>query len=165
MNESLESPVRIREADSLDVMPIVEVYVHASNTGYEGREPWKETDAARVERWRHDLSEATPTRWWVAEMDGRIVGVVGIGPCRDPVEPGLGELDTIAVSPDAWHRGIGKRLMARALEGLRDAGFRRACLWTLNDYPLGERFYVATGWRRSGSTRQNGQHIRYDRLL
>jgi len=165
MAETPASAVNIREAGPLDVISIVQIYVESSNVGFEGRQPWKEVDAARIERWRYDLSDATPTRWWVAEIEGRIVGLVGIGPCRDPVEAGLGELDTIAVSPSNWHKGVGKKLMIRAIEGLRGAGFPRACLWTLNDYPLGERFYVATGWQRSSVTRYNGEQIRYDRLL
>jgi N-acetylglutamate synthase-like GNAT family acetyltransferase len=124
-----------------------------------------EADPARIERWRLDLSDATPTRWWVAEHDGSVVGVVGIGPCRHPIERDLGELDTIAVSPSAWHQGVGKRLMAVALRGLREAGFRSAALWTLGNYPLGERFYLATGWRRNGATRDRGNQVRYDHDL
>jgi hypothetical protein len=44
------------------------------------------------------------------------------------------------VSPSVCHKGIGKELMAVALRGLRDARFHSAALWTLTDYPLGERF-------------------------
>ena len=111
------------------------------------------------------MSDATPTKWWVAEQEGGIVGVVGIGPCRDPVEAGRGELDTIAVSPSTWHQGIGRRLMAVALEGLSRAGYRSATLWTLSNYPLGELFYVTTGWRLNGATRDAGNQVRYDHDL
>ena len=101
----------------------------------------------------------------MAEREGTIIGFVGIGPCRDPVEHGLGELDTIAVSPSAWHIGIGKELMAVALKGLRDAGYRTATLWTLTNYPLGESFYRATGWCLNETTRDGGNQVRYDHDL
>jgi N-acetylglutamate synthase-like GNAT family acetyltransferase len=125
--------------------------------------PVIEADAARIERWRNnDLSDATPTRWWVAETGNAILGFVGIGPSRDPIDPALGELDTIAVRPDKWHSGVGKLLMETALNELRGGRYPTAILWTLNGYPLGERFYIATGWRRTEKTRNNGDQVRYD---
>jgi N-acetylglutamate synthase-like GNAT family acetyltransferase len=127
--------------------------------------PVIEADKGRIERWRRDLSDATPTRWWVAERQGSIIGFVGIGPCRDPVEAGLGELDTIAVTPNAWHAGVGKALMSVALEALRSSGFSSAALWTLSRYPRGESFYVSTGWRLTGATRDSGSQVRYDHDL
>ncbi len=157
----VQRAVNVRDADVRDVAEIVRVYVDSWNAGFGARMPHIEADAARIERWRCDLSDATPTQWWVAERADVLVGFVGIGPCRDPVQRGLGELDTIAIAPSAWHMGVGKRLMAVALDGMRVAGFRSAALWTLGDYPLAESFYVATGWRLSGSTRDGGNHVQY----
>ena len=77
----------------------------------------------------------------------------GIGASRDPDDPTVGELDTIAVLSGYWHTGIGKALMRTALQGLRIAGYNQAVLWTLSDYPLGETFYASTGWRCSGQAR------------
>jgi GNAT superfamily N-acetyltransferase len=161
----LRSNLLLRRANVDDAAAVVRVYVASWNAGFGSRMPVIEADPARIERWRHDLSDATPTTWWVAEHDGSIVGFVGIGPCRDPVEPNLGELDTIAVAPSVWHTGIGKRLMAVALDGLRKARFRSAALWTLSNYPLGERFYRATGWRPNGASRDRGNQVRYDHDL
>ncbi len=52
--------------------------------------------------------------------------------------------------------------METALTELRQEGYPTAILWTLNGYPLGERFYVATGWRRTKNTRNDGDQVRYD---
>ena len=157
--------VRIRDADVGDAMDIVRIYVDSWNTGFGTRMRAIEPDSNRIERWRLDLSDATPTKWWVAELDGVVVGFVGVGPCRDPIEPDLGELDTIAVSPSVWHMGVGKELMIKALEGLREAGYRSAALWTLSNYPLGELFHVAAGWRLNGASRDGGNQVRYDHDL
>ena len=159
------SKVMVREADVNDAVAVVRIYVDSWNAGFGPRMRGIEADTQRIERWRRDLSDATPTRWWVAEREGSIVGFVGIGPCRDPIQQDLGELDTIAVSPSDWHTGIGKQLMAVAVHELRDAGFHSAALWTLSNYPLGERFYVATGWRFNGATRDDGHQVRYDHDL
>jgi GNAT superfamily N-acetyltransferase len=95
------------------------------------------------------LAEPSATRWWLAERGDDIVGFVGIGPSRDPIDPDLGKLDTIAVDPVAWRAGVGKALMSLAIEGLGSEGYRSAVLWTLSDYPQAESIYVATGWRIS----------------
>jgi GNAT superfamily N-acetyltransferase len=155
----------IRAATTDDTEAVVDIYVESSNAGFIGRLAHKVADTDRIESWRLDLSDATPTRWWLALQNDTAVGFVGIGPCRDPVEPGLGELDTIAVRPEAWHRGVGKALMVVALQQLHQAGFMRATLWTLNNYPLAERFYRSTGWRLNGASRDGGQQVRYDHAL
>lgn len=155
----------IRAARSDDAAVIAKIYVDSWNAGFGVRMPRIEADHSRVERWRRDLGETSRTRWWVAEHLGTVVGFVGIGPCRDPIEPGLGELDTIAVTPSQWHQGVGKALMSAALEGLRCDGYRSAALWTLSRYELGESFYLSTGWRLNGATRDDGNQVRYDHDL
>ena len=157
--------VKIRTAGPDDAEVITKIYVDSWNAGFGSRMPFIEADQSRMERWRRDLGETTPTRWWVAERTGSVVGFVGIGPCRDPIDARLGELDTIAVAPSAWHEGAGKALMSVALEGLRCDGYRSAALWTLSRYPLGESFYVSTGWRLNGATRDDHNQVRYDHDL
>ena len=159
------SDITIRRAGPDDAEVVVKIYVESSNLGFQSRIPRKESDQPRIERWRRDLSDTTPTRWWVAQRCGTVIGLVGIGPCRDPVQAGLGELDTIAVTPSSWHTGIGKVLMTTALEALRRDGYNSAALWTLSHYPLGESFYRSTGWRLNGATRNGGNQVRYDHDL
>lgn len=55
--------------------------------------------------------------------------------------------------------------MSVALEALRSEGYETAVLWTLNEYELGESFYLACGWQRTGELRQYGKQIRYDYKL
>jgi N-acetylglutamate synthase-like GNAT family acetyltransferase len=154
----------IRVAGPEDAEEVVRVYVESWNRGFGPRMPRIDADAARVERWRFDL--AAPThRWWVAERQGVVVGVVGIGPSRDPVDAGLGELDTIAVGPSAWRTGVGCALMQVALRGLAEGPYREAILWTLVDYPQGEAFYAATGWIPNGRTRDGGSQASYTHPL
>ena len=89
-----------------------------------------------VARWRRDLSRPVPHRWWVAERSGSIVGGAGIGPSRDPVDPSIGELDSIFV----------------------------AILWTVAGYRQGIAFYEALGWRRDGGIRDHGRQLRFRRV-
>ena len=65
----------------------------------------------------------------MAERHGQPVGFAGAGGSRDPVRPGLGELDTIAVDPPHWRTGVGGALMVVALADLA-VRFREAFPWT-----------------------------------
>jgi len=47
-----------------------------------------------------------------------------------PVDPAIGELDTIAVLPAAWRRGAGRALMTAVHAALDEQGYERAVLWT-----------------------------------
>ena len=118
-----------------------------------------------VEHWIHDLGQPVPHRWWVAERVGLIVGIVGIGPSRDPMDPQLGELDTIAVDTPHWRTGIGKALISLALKHLVSDGYSEAILWTVEGYERGIAFYEAMGWARDGGVRDEGRQIRFRRNL
>ena len=159
---SLAQDVDIRKATPADASDVLGIYVASWNEGFGKRMPAISEDASRLDRWRNDLGPTTPTRWWVAERRDTIVGFVGIGPSRDPQDPVLGELDTIAVAPSAWRTGVGRRLMSVALDALRCDGYETAVLWTLNRYERGESFYLALGWQRTSELRQSGEQIRYD---
>jgi GNAT superfamily N-acetyltransferase len=126
--------------------------------------PPRVLDGAQVARWERDLGNG-PAGWWVAERGGSVVGFVGTGPSRGPIAPLLGELDTIAVAPSAQRQGVGRRLMAAAVENLVLAGYHEGILWTLADYARGRGFYEATGWRASGEVRDSGRQIAFRRSL
>ncbi len=152
----------VREAGSADAAAILEIYVTSWNEGFGSRMPVIAASDDRLHRWRADLSVQTPTQWWLAQRGGVILGFVGIGPGRDPELAGWGELDTIAVLPNAWGTGVGSVLMQHAVSGLVESGYACAYLWTLSDYPLGERFYRTRGWQNSEVTRMNGDQVRYE---
>ena len=150
---------RLRAARDGDTSSIAMIYVDSRNKGFTGLMPSREVNAKLIERWRHDLSRPTH-HWWVALVGDAVAGFVGIGTSRDPVEDGLGELDTIAVDPLFWRKGIGRSLMHRAMGRLR-SDYRAAILWTLESYERGQRFYEAVGWHKDGTSRDSGRQIRY----
>ena len=101
----------------------------------------------------------------MAEVDAIMVGFASIGPSRVPVDPSLGELDTIAVDPGWWRKGVGRALMSQSLRYLSEDGYAEAVVWTLADYPQGDAFYRATGWTPNGRSRDGGRQISYSHPL
>jgi len=75
---------------------------------------------------------------WVWEEDGRILGFSAADP-RD------GTIWALFIDPAHEGRGIGRALLARAYDVLREAGHRSATLGT-QPGSRADRFYRAAGW-------------------
>ena len=157
----------IRPAVPDDAEAVGRIYIDSWNAGF--GELMSQADrtvtAELVRRWKNYLAQPVPHRWWVAEHEGSIVGFAGIGPSRDPVDPQLGELYTIAIDPPYWRQGIGKALISLALQHLVSDGYREAVLWTVEGYERGIAFYETMGWSRDSGVRDNGRQIRFRRDL
>ena len=100
----------------------------------------------------------------MATIDGEVVGFVGVCASRDPVDPQLGELETIAVDPVHWRRRVGRALMAHAENQLRQR-WAQAILWTPAGYARGHAFYLAMGWRPLSQERRAGTEVAFGRTL
>src|SRR5437763_3314816 len=133
--------VRVREATTDDAQAIAEINVRGWRTAYRGVVSDATLDAMSVEdlRARFRAFMADPERAATALVslgdDGRVTGYTSFGPPREapPDLEEVGEVYAIYVQPDAWGSGAGRALLRAAEEGLRDAGFRRAFLWVLEE--------------------------------
>jgi ribosomal protein S18 acetylase RimI-like enzyme len=99
------------------------------------------------ERWKW---ERETHRLTVAEDFERIVGFSYVGPSETA---GAAELYAIHVDPVVVGTGVGRLLMAGALERLAEVGGERAVLWVLEDNERARRFYDRGGWSADGETR------------
>jgi ribosomal protein S18 acetylase RimI-like enzyme len=88
---------------------------------------------------------------FVAEVDGEIVGFVGVGPSRDA--DAEGELYTIYVHPDHWRDGVGRQLIRAGEERMRELGCRKVVLWVLDGNARAQSFYESAGWSADGERR------------
>ena len=156
-------PTSIRSATTADTEAIARIYIDSWNASFGAllSSADRTVTAELSERWRRNLALPVPHRWWVAERLGKVIGFAGIRPSRDPVDPQIGELDTIAVDQPHWRSGIGRALISLALDDMKADGYRESILWTVNGYERGIAFYEAMGWRRDGGTRDAGRQIRF----
>jgi GNAT superfamily N-acetyltransferase len=60
-------------------------------------------------------------------------------------------LSSLFVAPPAWGRGLGRSLLAGAMEEMRRRDDRTARLWCARDYDRVRRLYEAAGWRATGA--------------
>lgn len=82
-------------------------------------------------------------RYWVAEVDGRIVGGVGIG----ALEGDVCELQKMYCYPEARGTGIARELIGRALD-FASRHYKRCYLETFQNMTAAQRFYEKHGFRR-----------------
>ena len=84
---------------------------------------------------------AAPDCAWVAEVDGEVVGAVFATRWGS-----FGYFGPLAVHPDHWDRGIGKRLLEPVLDAFERWGVRQAGLFTFASSPKHLGLYQSYGF-------------------
>jgi len=80
---------------------------------------------------------------WIAEHAGRRVGCVFCVRKDDETA----QLRILLVTPEGRGSGLGQRLVDRAIEFARAAGYRRMVLWTNDPLAAARRIYLDRGFR------------------
>jgi ribosomal protein S18 acetylase RimI-like enzyme len=167
----------VRAAQLDDAAAIGLVHVRSWQAAYAGHFPQEFLDAldpaARAEGWRRILGAQQRDRQTdlVAGFDGQVGGFASVGPSREDDAGGVGEVYAIYVLPELWGRGLGRQLMAAALDALAELGFDAATLWVLEDNHRARRFYETGGWSTDGATKVDDglgfpiAEVRYHRPL
>jgi putative acetyltransferase len=90
-------------------------------------------------------------RFWVAELDGEVIGCAGIAPAHDPAGA---ELKHLYVAKQARHAGLGTRFveMVEREAALSNAAFVE--LWSDTRFLDAHRLYERLGYARSPQTRE-----------
>src|SRR5436190_6476720 len=153
--------MRVRWAKPQDARAIAEVHVASWVGGYRGLAPDDLLNRLSVDererQWREWLGDpGRRSRTLVAGRHGRVEGFCSVAmPARGADEGSdLAEIPAFYVAPEAWRRGVGSALMARALAEIRAAGFARAVIWVLDGNDRAVAFYGTMGWRRDGGRDQ-----------
>ncbi|HVA28155.1 MAG TPA: GNAT family N-acetyltransferase [Candidatus Baltobacteraceae bacterium] len=140
----------IRSAVPADAADVARVHVRSWQVGYRGLVPDDYLDGLhwedRAARYTFFGEHAGLPSTIVAVEGDAICGFATTGPCRVADAPGYGELLALYVDPDAWGRGVGRALIARARSDLVQRGFTGAVLWLLAGNVRAERFYRSDGW-------------------
>jgi GNAT superfamily N-acetyltransferase len=107
----------------------------------------------------------------MAEDDGELVGFSAGGESRDEdAEASVGEIRSLFVAAGRWRSGVGRALMAAALDSLRERGCNQATVWSFAANERANAFYERAGFTRDGAekTEEAWAHlleVRYRRSL
>ncbi len=103
---------------------------------------------------------------WIAEMDGEIVGSIGIvGESNSEAQ-----LRWFLVHPAMRDRGLGRDLLDRAIRFCRRREFKSVFLWTVSDLKSAAHLYHSAGFHKTQEKTHRiwGKTLteeRYDRTL
>ena len=148
--------LRLEDADSVGA-----VHVRAWLAAYRGVMPDAYLDgltiADRAARWKQMLSNPPRRRGarLGAEVEGRVVGFILVGPMDGDAVSTIGEVYAINVDPDRWGSGIGHVLFDAGVAVLRDERFAESILWVAPANARARRFYEIAGWRHDGGSRRH----------
>jgi GNAT superfamily N-acetyltransferase len=149
----------VREARATDVDAITALHVAGWQWGYRGQLPDAALDAidpeSRRALWKQVLAGGFPdSDVWIAEVDGRALGFISVGPSRDEdARADEGEVYALYVAREAAGTSVGHVLLQRALDGLKERGAGAVVLWVLESNARARRFYERAGFRADGGAK------------
>jgi ribosomal protein S18 acetylase RimI-like enzyme len=157
--EAAVDEVAIRRATPADAGPIAAIRVQGWQSAYRGHLDENLLDKMSIARdeirWRDHLSSPPEGhRGFIAERRGEAVGFVTCGTSRDE-GTGVAEIYAIYVLPHVIGTGVGRALLAEAMDALRRDGYAEAMLWVLETNERAHRFYEAAGWRLDGDPKDD----------
>jgi GNAT superfamily N-acetyltransferase len=146
--------VAVRLAELADADALGAISGRAFEATYRGIVP----DAALDEwigggaaSWRAALEHRaadSPSRAWVAQREGSVIGYATTSPAKPnwlPPPNGAGELTNLYLDPDVIATGVGRLLYDHAVSDLRERGFDPLVVWAFRDNDRARRFYEARG--------------------
>ena len=138
------SDVVIRKASKDDALAIAEIYAYTWQSAYKDILPSDVIEEkvkgipAHSERLREKMHL---TNFLVAEVDGRVVGLLSYRKSRHEKFPDSGDIMDIYILPDFQHKGIGKRLFLAGLDKIIELGCDDLILHVLKDNKKALGFY------------------------
>ena len=101
--------------------------------------PWPERS------FRFELTDNPASRCWVAEMDGKLVGIIVVWLIVDEAH-----VATIATHPDFRRQGVAKKLLSHALRELSYEGAQSSFLEVRASNVVAQEMYRKFGFEESG---------------
>lgn len=105
--------------------------------------PWPERS------FRFELTDNPASRCWVAELDGKVVGMIVVWLIVDEAH-----VATIATHPDFRRKGVAKRLLSHALQKLMEQGARSSFLEVRESNLAAQEMYRKFGYEETGRRRR-----------
>ena len=140
----------IRPAIHADVDDIADFHIRIWQQTYAGMAP---PEAFRIldrphrqNQWRNTLSRTEPgNAVWIAEDQGRMVGLAACCPASAPIFQSYGEISYLYIDPDCRGQGLGRRMLTTAMTFLQDHGFPGAALAVVRQNASARAFYRRMG--------------------
>jgi len=164
----------IRETRETDAYECAAVHVSSWQSAYRGIIPDDVLNNLSIEkqaqRFINDYTEYKETLYFVAELDGRIIGNLVVSRCRDEDKAHAGEVIAIYLLEDFWGKGYGREMIDNAVGVIRRMECRKAVIWVLAENLRARKFYercdfVFDGTQKAINIGKPLIELRYSKLL
>ena len=152
--------VAVRAARPGDVPEIARIQVDTWRTAYKRFLPESVLAAldvtAAAQAWQAAVdSPPSPAHHVLVATEGsRTVGFAAVGPsAEEDARPGEAEVAALLVEPRWGRRGHGSRLLAAAVDFLRQDGVTGLIAWVPDGDQASTAFYESAGWEPDGTAR------------
>lgn len=159
----MHDPIDIKPIETATPAQIAHIFVQSWKQGYRGLVSDSYLDNLEeeelVQKWESWLEIVQPG--YVAFVDGKPAGFISCGPIRTrpPGDKGIiplyaWEIYALYVHPDYWRRGIGKALLKRIAEDLKEKRARSLVLWVIKKNSRALPLYESLGGQRIGKVKK-----------
>ena len=112
----------------------------------------------------YELFQANGSTYFVAELNGVIVGGGGIYP-SDGLPPDTCELVKMWLKPEARGIGLGRELITRCIEAAKGAGYKKMYLETMPELKQALKVYEKFGFKYLDGPMGNTGHYGCDKWM
>jgi len=154
--------MEIRTVETTDIQEVAQVHIASWQSAFRGVLSDKVLDQLKLEdfmeQWRSNLQQEYRENLLATTDDGQVVGFISFGPERTQeaqAQSSMGELYGLYIHPEHWGHGVGKELLAKALEQLKQKSFREVVLWTMQKNAMARAFYAKHGFSLDGSVKES----------
>jgi len=104
----------------------------------------------RAEKNREVFKEPGDNEYYCAEYEGKMVGRLVFGKCRDEDKTAAGEIHAIYLIAEHWGKGYGRQMLEFALSRLKQNGYREIVIWMFAGNDRAKAFYEKHGFKPDG---------------
>jgi len=148
------SGFKIRSATVADAEGFGGVHVSSWQAAYKGIIPDDYLSAmspeASAQRLVEVLTAEPDAPFFVAELNGKIIGNLLFGKFRNSDYDNIGEVGAIYLLPEYWGKGYGKAMMGYAMDSLHNQGYKTIIIWALEQNERARNFYEKMGFEYTG---------------
>ena len=102
--------------------------------------------------------QATNKRFYVVEMDGKVLGCGGVAPLDGEEKPGICELRKMYFDKRLRGQGVGKKLIDLCIEKAKEIGFHTMYLETIPEMKIAQGLYKSRGFKYLNDSKGNTCH-------
>jgi len=108
----------------------------------------------KAEKFKQWISDASGSEVCGVTLDGKMIGKLGFGECRDEDKTNTGEIIAIYLLKEYWDKGYGRQMMEYTMEKLKEMGFQEIVIWVLEENIRARLFYEKFGFAFDGAIKE-----------